>query len=242
MSDYAIALGVNVPTGKDSLSMTQKYPDGQKVVAPGTVIVSAVGEVSNMFTASPGPDKETVIFCNVADMTSWMYKAVNISFKAGTSLREVAKSVSDALGYDTPYISPTVDGRTFSAPFCCNSSARDAIAKIKQNFSGVEIYADSNRLRVIHTSDAVQEVHQLKVLIQPPQISGGSVSLTAPYNPDVKPGDKMYFPVQYYQTNLIGDSAALKNKKTAAAAVVSVQFSLSTTRGNNEMHITGTLV
>ena len=48
LSDYAIALGVNVPTGKDSLSMTQKYPDGQKVVAPGTVIVSAVGEVSNI--------------------------------------------------------------------------------------------------------------------------------------------------------------------------------------------------
>ena len=48
LSDYCIALGVNVPTGKDSLSMTQKYPDGKKVVAPGTVIVSAVGEVSDI--------------------------------------------------------------------------------------------------------------------------------------------------------------------------------------------------
>ena len=48
LSDYCIALGVNVPTGKDSLSMTQKYPDGEKVVAPGTVIVSAAGEVSNL--------------------------------------------------------------------------------------------------------------------------------------------------------------------------------------------------
>jgi phosphoribosylformylglycinamidine synthase len=51
LSDYAIALGINVPTGKDSLSMTQKYPDGQKVVAPGTVIVSAVGEVSDICRA-----------------------------------------------------------------------------------------------------------------------------------------------------------------------------------------------
>ena len=48
LSDYCIALGVNVPTGKDSLSMTQKYPDGEKVVAPGTVIISAVGEVTNV--------------------------------------------------------------------------------------------------------------------------------------------------------------------------------------------------
>jgi len=47
-SDFAIGLGINIPTGKDSLSMTQKYPDGSKVYSPGTVIISAVGEVSNI--------------------------------------------------------------------------------------------------------------------------------------------------------------------------------------------------
>jgi len=41
-SDFAMALGINIPTGKDSLSMKQKYPDGD-VIAPGTVIISAVG-------------------------------------------------------------------------------------------------------------------------------------------------------------------------------------------------------
>ncbi|MBN1159041.1 MAG: phosphoribosylformylglycinamidine synthase [Bacteroidales bacterium] len=46
--DFAIALGINIPTGKDSLSMTQKYPDGNEVVAPGTVIISAVGEVTDV--------------------------------------------------------------------------------------------------------------------------------------------------------------------------------------------------
>ena len=45
-SDFAIALGVNIPTGKDSLSMTQKYED-KKVLAPGTVIISTVGEVTD---------------------------------------------------------------------------------------------------------------------------------------------------------------------------------------------------
>lgn len=47
-SDFAIGLGINIPTGKDSLSMTQKYPDGEKVLAPGTVIISTVGEVKNI--------------------------------------------------------------------------------------------------------------------------------------------------------------------------------------------------
>ncbi|MBN3035767.1 MAG: phosphoribosylformylglycinamidine synthase [Bacteroidales bacterium] len=47
LSDFCIALGINVPTGKDSLSMTQKYP-GEVVFAPGTVIVSAAGEVTDI--------------------------------------------------------------------------------------------------------------------------------------------------------------------------------------------------
>lgn len=45
-SEFAIALGVNIPTGKDSLSMTQKYGD-RRVYAPGTVIISTVGEVND---------------------------------------------------------------------------------------------------------------------------------------------------------------------------------------------------
>ena len=52
-SDFACALGINIPTGKDSLSMTQKY-GSKKVVAPGTVIISAAGEVSDVKkTVSP---------------------------------------------------------------------------------------------------------------------------------------------------------------------------------------------
>jgi phosphoribosylformylglycinamidine synthase len=48
LSDFCCALQINVPTGKDSLSMTQKYPDGKKVVSPGTVIVSAGAEVDDV--------------------------------------------------------------------------------------------------------------------------------------------------------------------------------------------------
>ena len=48
LSDFCCSLQINVPTGKDSLSMTQKYPDGEKIISPGTVIVSAGGEVSDV--------------------------------------------------------------------------------------------------------------------------------------------------------------------------------------------------
>ncbi len=48
MSDFICRLGINIPTGKDSLSMTQKYSDGRTVLSPGTVIISAMGEVSEI--------------------------------------------------------------------------------------------------------------------------------------------------------------------------------------------------
>ncbi len=48
LSDFCCAIHVNVPTGKDSLSLTQQYPNGDKIIAPGTVIVSAGGEVSDV--------------------------------------------------------------------------------------------------------------------------------------------------------------------------------------------------
>ena len=48
LSDFCCALKINVPTGKDSLSLSQQYPNGEKIISPGTVIVSAGGQVSNV--------------------------------------------------------------------------------------------------------------------------------------------------------------------------------------------------
>ena len=61
ISEFAIDLGINIPTGKDSLSMKQKYPDGD-VVSPGTVIITAAGNcngiskvVEPLFKRNAGP-------------------------------------------------------------------------------------------------------------------------------------------------------------------------------------------
>jgi phosphoribosylformylglycinamidine synthase len=60
VSDFACKLGINIPTGKDSLSMTQKYPNGETVNSPGTVIISAVAE-SGDIRKTVSPDLELVI-------------------------------------------------------------------------------------------------------------------------------------------------------------------------------------
>ncbi|WP_204346021.1 phosphoribosylformylglycinamidine synthase [Psychroserpens algicola] len=47
ISEFAIDLGINVPTGKDSLSMKQKYPN-EEVISPGTVIISAAANCNDI--------------------------------------------------------------------------------------------------------------------------------------------------------------------------------------------------
>ena len=47
ISEFSIDLGINVPTGKDSLSMKQKYPN-EDVISPGTVIISAAANCNDI--------------------------------------------------------------------------------------------------------------------------------------------------------------------------------------------------
>ncbi|MFL2666562.1 MAG: phosphoribosylformylglycinamidine synthase [Flavobacteriaceae bacterium] len=46
-SNFVIELGINIPTGKDSLSMKQKYID-KEVISPGTVIISAAANCNDI--------------------------------------------------------------------------------------------------------------------------------------------------------------------------------------------------
>jgi phosphoribosylformylglycinamidine synthase len=68
ISEFAIALGINVPTGKDSLSMKQKYPEGD-VVSPGTVIITAAGNcnaISKVVEPVFKPDSGPIYYINIS--------------------------------------------------------------------------------------------------------------------------------------------------------------------------------
>lgn len=95
VSDFACKLGINVPTGKDSLSMTQKYPNGETVDSPGTVIISAVAECSDI-RKTVSPDLKPV------GGSSLLYiNFSNDSYKLGGS--SFAQIVNQ-LGTDAPTI------------------------------------------------------------------------------------------------------------------------------------------
>jgi phosphoribosylformylglycinamidine synthase len=105
VSEMACALHINIPTGKDSLSMTQKYADGV-VFAPGTVIISAVAEVEDIRKTvepvlQPQADSQ-LIYINFSGDTFAL---------AGSSLAQTR----NAIGNDAPRVDTSVFGNGFSA-------------------------------------------------------------------------------------------------------------------------------
>ncbi len=90
LSDFCIELGIAVPTGKDSLSMTMNYQD-RSVRAPGTVVVSAAGECGDVRLAVT-PDLKrrtdsTLLYVDVSGMDSFPL--------GGSSLSQVCESIGD---------------------------------------------------------------------------------------------------------------------------------------------------
>lgn len=92
-SEFAIELGINIPTGKDSLSMKQKYADTE-VIAPGTVIISAAGNCNEI----------TKVVEPVFQKNAGSVYYINLSqdeFKLGGSS---FSQVRNAIGKETPTI------------------------------------------------------------------------------------------------------------------------------------------
>ncbi|MDO9633826.1 MAG: phosphoribosylformylglycinamidine synthase [Paludibacter sp.] len=112
-SDFACSLGINIPTGKDSLSMTQKYGD-EKVFSPGTVIISAAGEVTDV--------KKTVGPVLVNDPKSVIYY-IDFSFDKQKLGGSVLAQTLNKIGDDVPTVQ---DAEYFKAAF---DSIQELISK-----------------------------------------------------------------------------------------------------------------
>ena len=103
-SDFACSLGINIPTGKDSMSMTQKYGN-DKVFSPGTVIISAAAEVSDV--------TKTISPVIINDTKTAVYY-VDFSFDALKLGGSALYQTLNKLGNDTPTVQ---DSEYFATAF-----------------------------------------------------------------------------------------------------------------------------
>lgn len=199
--------------------------------------VAFEGEVLNICTATPSPDKMTDIMVATANMSDWITKTINVKLAEGFKLSDAVKQISNALDYQEPSLENDLQELTSSVPFECNGTARQALDGIKKIFSDLDFFVLSNRINVITQANPNKVANfKLNYLLNAPQFSGGIVNITAPWEPALKPGDTVEFPIDYYQTATV-KSDKIKNK----AKVISVQFAFST-YDTNEMNITGTVI
>lgn len=201
----------------------------------GEMSAGLFGAVQNVYTESPGPDKVTVLSCVSATYDAWINSTINMKLKEGFTLETAITQISNALGFDRAIIDASISGSTCSAPLQFNGRCSEAVSKVKEVFPGVSIIVDGNKLKVFPT-EAKQSsviVHNLALLSQAPQFSGGTVSIVAPWNPMIKPGDYVHFPTSIRQQSL----GAIT---TDTAQVNTIQFHFATNTDVNEMIITGT--
>jgi len=93
VSEFSIDLGINVPTGKDSLSMKQKYKN-EEVISPGTVIISAAGhckDIKKVVEPVLQKDAESIYYINISQD----------NFKLGGSS---FGQILNAIGTDAPTV------------------------------------------------------------------------------------------------------------------------------------------
>ncbi len=103
ISDFAIDLGINVPTGKDSLSMKQKYPN-EEVISPGTVIISAAGncnDITKVVEPVLQKDGGNIYYINLSQDT---YKLGGSSFsQVVNKIGSEAPSIRDAQNFKNTF-------------------------------------------------------------------------------------------------------------------------------------------
>ena len=114
LSDFCCSLHLNVPTGKDSLSLSQQYPDGSKIIAPGTVIVTSGAEVSDV--------RKTVSPVLVNDKNSSLYY-IDFSFDEQRLGGSAFAQTLGKIGSDVP----TVKNSEYFAD--CFNAIQDLIQK-----------------------------------------------------------------------------------------------------------------
>ena len=201
----------------------------------GNLSAGIYGAVQNVYTESPGPDKVTVLSCISANYDAWIKNTIDIKLKANFSLQDAISQITSALGFEPAIIDTSIASKVCAAPFEHNGRCSEAISKIKTMFPGVTIITDGKKLKVFPTEakSSNMVVHNLSLLTQAPQFTGGSVSLVAPWEPMIKPGDYVTFPTTF-------NKASLGSIIFDTAMVNSIQFHFATNTDANEMILSGT--
>ena len=198
--------------------------------------VAFEGEITNIYDESPGPEKVTVITCTQCRLSNLMGETISLDLAEGFSLSSALKQITDAAKLDPPIVPQEMAGVTSSAPFTFNGTVQEAIHEIKGLFPGVYFLFTDKTIKVTTPEFTGSDVPKIIEFLQaPPQVTGTTVIIKAPWDPGIKPGDVVSIRNVSYVTRGSISVGTLVSKYL----INSIEFRFSSVQGANSMTLQG---
>ena len=226
----------NIMRGAQKIRMTAGYAGSEKL--------SLEGDICYIHQESPAPEGKTIIQCMPVSIASWVTKAITLNFDKGYTLESALSRISKELGFKKPIISPNAMQLTSNEALQFQGTCQNALERLKQSFSNVQLanMGDVIQAYIIGDTDGMI-IHDIPFLSAPPEIKAGTGSsisgatVTALWNPSLKPGDIIRFNTNFYQSALYLKSLA-QEKTTLQISQLSFHF--ATIGSINQMTIAAT--
>ena len=225
-----------VLSGTKKLRVYAGYEDKRRIAFEGSLMY--------MHQESPGPESTTVVHGISTDEIDWLTNTVSINLNKGYTLQAALTQISQALGYKSPKISPSVT-QISSDSFQFSGTCRQALVQLKKSFDGIDIEDEGGVFAAYTKGETKQRIeHDIPYLSAPPKIEAGAknmlsaATISAPWNPLLRTGNIVTFNSACYQS-----TQYLKTLKQTRAKIqiASLQFHFGTTTSVNQMTIYGTV-
>ena len=225
------------------------------------------GSIAIIYTEQPGPDRVTVIKCWMGSAEQIINATVNnLEMPEGSTLKSILEAATNSLQtanvpestnpvkvvWKAPQIDASTAALTSPSKLSWNGGVKDLLAHLKSMFPDIlftigndQIIAINPKLQTMsgfgsETEGAGGKIVPLKYLLSPPNYTAGRVIVTAPWEPNLYPGDMIY---------ILNTSIGTKEATATGAGkmgtlrsmykVLSVQFDFSTVGSQNKMIVTG---
>ena len=210
--------------------------------------VDMEGTILSIYQESPGPEGRTVIQCQEGKMQQWLDATVQLYFEQGTTVESVLQKIKDKIGAHQVTVGNKASTLKLKIPFEHDGSAREALTKLQDNFKDEKLFVflrnDTLCAICIGENDYIAS-HKLEYTSAPVQPNAGTESgdagyttVTAPWIPQLRIGDKLEIPAKVYMKYLTTVNKSLGGSLFIQVFKISLHF--GTTGGVNSMTVQGT--
>jgi hypothetical protein len=202
-----------------------------------SLALAVKGEITSIYTANPAPESETVITCTVAALEDYITTPVDI-LVLNPTVSSVVNAINAQLKFSAPYIDSSLKAKKIDVPFYAKGTVKDAVSQFKRYFGDIaNISISRNRITVTPPDKGTSQVFTLTALKSPPCLCGTTVSVTALWDPEIRPQDYIKVNSDFYKSDI---SSATRSLKKYKYLVSTIAFSFSTITDDNTMTIVAT--